>query len=355
MPHSIGGSSHSGGSHSSSHSSHSSHSSGGSGGSGSSKRTSSQPFAGSKRYLYYEGSKPYFVYSNYDIRKRTDGNIFVWIIEFMFILLPFILTFSALAIKQINVPKKVDYFKNRSVEYVIEDNAGVIKDEKKLKKSLKEFYKETGVVPAVITVNNDAWNTNYKNLEKYAFDLYVNRFKDEYHLLIVYSEAVKDDGFNDWYCEEMAGDNTGRVITDRIGSDFNNALYKNLLQREKYSVDEAIAATFDEYTPKMMKVSLNNPFLFFGFLFVVMLLLAGSAMTLLYALHKDKVPEKYKKAVPCDLNAVYQGSCNFCGGLYIVGMHTECPHCGAALPPQNYVQDPQGNVIQIFSTQPPKT
>ena len=61
-----------------------------------------------------------------------------------------------------------------------------------------------------------------------------------------------------------------------------------------------------------------------------------------------KVPADYKKAVPCELKAVYQLSCNFCGGMYIVGMHTNCPHCGASIPPQNYIQDPQGNIVKIL-------
>jgi hypothetical protein len=61
-----------------------------------------------------------------------------------------------------------------------------------------------------------------------------------------------------------------------------------------------------------------------------------------------KVPDEYKNAIPCNLNAVYQESCNFCGGVYIIGIHTECPHCGGAIPPHHYVKDPQGNIIQIM-------
>ena len=60
MPHSGGGGSHSGGSHSSSHSS-----GGGSHSNGPSYRESSTPFAGSRTYIVYNNtSSPRVVYSN---------------------------------------------------------------------------------------------------------------------------------------------------------------------------------------------------------------------------------------------------------------------------------------------------
>ena len=61
-----------------------------------------------------------------------------------------------------------------------------------------------------------------------------------------------------------------------------------------------------------------------------------------------KVSEEFKNAQPCELTAVYEEPCNFCGGIFIVGMHTTCPHCGAALPAHHYIKDAQGNVVQIL-------
>lgn len=348
MPHSSGGSSHSGGSHHSSSSSSSSRSSGGSGGGGSSRRSSSQPFAGSKRYLYYKDSKPYFVYSNYDIRKKNLSMIASWIITFVMFFLPFLAGTAYCTFDAINFPEKIQYFKNKKVEYVIEDNLGIFENEKNLKRSMKDFYKETGIVPAVITVSNETWNNDYSNLEAYAYDVSVNRFPDEAHWLIIYSESIKDNGFNDWYCEGMQGDRTDPVITGPRGDEFTDSLYKRLLQRDKYSVDEAIAETFDQLTPKMMKVGLKNTAQFYVFLFMTVLLLAGSALTLGWSIHKTKVPEIYKNAQPCDLTAVYQEPCNYCGGVFIIGMHTECPHCGAAIPAHHYMKDANGNVVQIM-------
>ena len=261
---------------------------------------------------------------------------------------PFVIVGLLLMVKAYKVPKRIEYYKykDKAPEFVIEDNLGVFKNKSDLRKSMKNFYEVTGVVPAVITVSNDEWTEDYSSLEAYAYDVYVNRFPDEVHWLFVYSEAIKDNGFNDWYWEGMQGDNTDPVlITERVDA-FTESLQTRLLQRSKYSVDDAFAVTFDEYAPIMMKMTMDKGDFYLGLIvFIIMSFALG--MTILTSWPK-KVPENYRNAVPCELHVVYQLSCNFCGGVYIVGMHTSCPHCGAAIPPQNYVQDPQGNIVKIF-------
>ena len=145
----------------------------------------------------------------------------------------------------------------------------------------------------------------------------------------------------------MQGDRTDPVLTEERANKFTESLHKRLLQREKYSVDEAIAATFQEYTPQMMNIIMNK-ILFFSFL--VTLLIFGGILAYSQATSgtKTKVPEQYKKAQLVNLTAVYQEACNYCGGVYIVGMHTECPHCGAALPAHHYTKDANGNIVQIM-------
>ena len=351
MPHSSGGGSHSGGSHSS-HSSHSGggsrHSGGGSSSSGSSRRTSSTPFPGCKRYLYYKNDKPCLVYSNYDIRKSDKSTFIAAIIICAIVFLPFIILSAFFMVKAFSFPKKIEYskYKHKTPEFVIEDNLGVIENRSNLEKSMEEFYDTTGVVPAVITVTNDTWNQDYKSLEAYAYDVYVNRFPDEVHWLFVYSTAEKEDGFDDWYWEGMQGDNTDPVLTTERVDAFTESLNTRLLQRSKYSVDDAFAITFDEYRPVMMKMQVNKKNIILGsVMFITMSAVAGLTIA---TSKPHKVPDDYKKAVPCELKAVYQASCNFCGGMYIVGMHTGCPHCGAAIPPQSYIQDPQGNIVKIL-------
>ena len=351
MPHSSGGGSHSGGSHSS-HSSHSGggsrHSGGGSSSSGSSRRTSSTPFPGCRRYLYYKDDKPCLVYSNYDIRKGDTFQFVLGLIIFGLMFVPFIILGIVFMFHAFSFPKKIEYskYKRKAPEFVIEDNLGVFENEAKLEKSMSDFYDTTGVVPAVITVTNDTWKEDYASLEAYAYDEYVNRFPDEVHWLFVYSSAEKDNGFDDWYWEGMQGDDTDPVlISDRVNA-FNEDLNTRLLQRSKYSVDDAFAITFDEYAPIMMKMTFKPKILFGGICLAV--IMGAFYFSVAWYLKPKKVPEEYKKAVPCELKAVYQASCNFCGGMYVVGMHTGCPHCGAAIPPQNYIQDPQGNIVKIL-------
>ncbi len=350
MPHSSGGGSHSSGSHSGgSHSSHSSRSSGGSSsGYHSNRRTSSTPFKGAKRYIYYKDNKPHLIYSNYDIRKKDYGSVLAtWIICGV-IFGPYVIIGIIMMITAFYKPERIEYskYRNSDPEFIIEDNLGIFENEKKLRRSMESFYDTTGIVPAVITVSNDEWNEDYTTLEAYAYDVYVQRFPDEVHWLIVYSENVKDNGFNDWYWEGMQGDRTDPVLTEERAGEFTEDLHDKLMKRNKYSVDDAIALTLDEHAPKMMSLSYDRSDMILGAVLFVMM---SSVLFIVFMTTRPrKVPEDYKNAVPCELNVVYQASCNFCGGMYVVGMHTGCPHCGASIPPQNYIQDPQGNIVKIL-------
>ena len=350
MPHSSGGGSHSGGSHSHSSSSHrsSSRHSGGGSSSSSRRRTSSTPFPGCRRYLYYRDNKPCLVYSNYDVRKPEMGSFIVSIIICVFMFLPMAIASLFVIAKAFTVPNRIEYskYKNKTPEFVIEDNLGVLEDEANLERAMKDFYDETGVIPAVITISNDTWKEDYNSLEAYAYDVSLNRFPDEYHWLIVYSSAEKDNGFDDWHWEGMQGNYTDPILTPERTDDFTESLQVRLTQRSKYSVDDAIAATLDEYRPVMMKMVVNKSRLLGGILLIAMSILF--IVPTLLTNKPKKVPDYYKNAVPCELKEVYQLSCNFCGGMYVVGMHNSCPHCGASIPPQNYIQDPQGNIVKIL-------
>ncbi len=252
--------------------------------------------------------------------------------------------------QSVNVPKKLTYFEDRDKrpEYVIEDDLDVLEDEKALKKSMKEFYETTGIVPAVITVENSEWKADYSNMEQYAYDQYVNRFHSaEVYVLIVYSSETKDDGFDDWHYEIMLGDDTEHIFTDKRTREFNEALNKRFLERSKYSVDDAIAKTLDEYRPKVMKTSFD-PVSIIIWVIVFFVFAACGVPFLIVGLKPEKIPEEYKTAQPCDLTVVYQEACNYCGGVYIIGMHTSCPYCGAAITPHQYVKDEQGNVVQLI-------
>lgn len=321
MPHSGGGGSHGGGSHSSG-GSHS-HSSGGSGGS-SRYRTSSSYFPGARTYVYYRNRSPVFVYSNGNLKQAS-------IVRYLLLLfyLPFIFAILSMLITSVHLPKKLHG--TEGYDIVIEDNAGILKSTNDLHTKMQEFKDKTGVTPAVITVNNEDWQTYYSSMEQYAYDLYVNRFEDETRFLIVYSEPiVVDDNFNDWHYELMEGDDTYHILTDSCNDIINEKLYKYFTAASKYTTDEAISKTFAELTPNIMRLSVAWETVFIGL-----------GMAAFIAVHmffmvffKPKQPYKTKELteVPGNTDATPRTQpCEYCGGLYVPGIHLKCPHCGASI------------------------
>lgn len=137
------------------------------------------------------------------------------------------------------------------------------------------------------------------------------------------------------------------ILTEKRADAFTISLHKRLLDRDTYSVDAAIALTLDEYRSQMMTPYVNPKPLTFA---VVLLSMFGFIAWYIFAVayKTPKVSEEFKKAQPCELTTVYQEPCNYCGGIFIIGMHTTCPHCGAALPAHHYIKDEQGNVVQIL-------
>ncbi len=333
MPHSSGGGSHGGGSHSS-HSSH--YSSSG----GSSRRTSHSSFSGSKRYVYFAKGKPVFVYSNYDItqtQSQRGGKIGTVLVSVLMIGVLFAMMPSFV------IPKKLDVTSYTS-SIVISDTIDVIDDEDAVMDSLKRFQDKTGITPAVITVNNEYWQGNYSSLENYAYDLYVNAFKDEKHWLIVYSEpeAGTSGDFVDWYWEGMQGDDTDRILNDRNNNLFRETFHKCLIDNS-ISVDDALITSFDTLTPVSMKMYFPLPILLFDILYVGILVL-GTLKTVF-----SNTSKHYSQAVECPETFVDQEACEYCGGIYIVGLNTSCPHCGAPVKPHDYTVDGNGNITNIIN------
>lgn len=318
MPHSSGGGSHSGGSHGGSHHS-SSHGSRGR----SFNRVSNSKFPGAKRYLYYRNNAPVFIYSNYDIsdsKNRVSSFIsFFLYIVILILVLGFIPGLG-------HFPGKIDISKYNS-SIMISDTANVIDDEDTLIKSLLAFQDKTGITPCIITVHNEYWMNNYTDLEQYAYELYVEAFDDEKHWLIVYSEpANPNPDFNDWYWEGMQGDDTDKILTYKETGLFNNELQKGLTNKN-YSVGEAISEAFDELTPVAMKKYIPfrrmiYPIVFAGFL--LFMAIRSSSF------HPFK-GKYFEKAVECPETFVDQEKCEYCGGIYVVGMSDVCPNCAAPL------------------------
>ena len=319
MPHSAGGGSHGGGFHGGSH---------GGGGGGSSSRVRRSSFKGATRYVYYKNRKPVIVYSNYDITKPGSLAVSILLGIYFLILAGVCFFIPGFAVyKSITIPKKLTIFTEPDI--LIEDNVGVIKDKDGLYDSLERFYDETGIMPAVLTVSRSDWKL-YNSLEHYAYYAYLDRFDDESHWLIVYSVKIKDDGFVDWYWEGMQGNDTDNIITVKKAEAFTKNLQKYLLQSDDYTVDGAIAKAFDELTPVVMNTEYDSAMIIANLLAFTPIALMFLVMALKNLDHrKDKY---YRQAMVCKMDVVEQKKCEYCGGIYIKGMHTTCPHCAAEIP-----------------------
>ena len=358
MPHSSGGGSHGGGSHGGGGSSHrSSHSSGGghSGGGGASlsnTRVSNHRYRGCATYCYYENNKPHYIYSSYGAKKPAPAiEIVQRIILWLFIVVLMIGGLGgALIWVSFKTPKKISppYKK----EIIIDDRADLISssEEDTLMDTLEVFYDKTGIVPAVVTVNNDYWieGENKKDFTKVAYNEYLAMFKDEKHWLIMYSQPKEPDpDFNDWYWEGMQGDNTDNILTKDKTREFTDDLHKKFLQTKKYTVGGAINSAFEELNGYVMNTQINPVPLCFG-----IIILACCVPLTIYVLdiHPFK-KAKLKKAffVNTPGNSVpLEAQCDYCGGTYVIGAHLACPFCYAPITPHDLAVDASGNVTKIL-------
>lgn len=213
-----------------------------------------------------------------------------------------------------------------------ETTPNVLGNTAELRNSLVAFYNRTGISPAVITVENSDWQGVYSDLENYAYDLYVNHFADESHWLIVYSTPdgySSSDGFEDWYWEGMQGNDTDDVLTKSVTNSFNDELQKNLTARTRYTVSSAISTSFDDLTPTVMKSKVNWTMLFTSIAILAFVCLHACLM-----IGINPKARKYAKAKPCS-DAAQEKACEYCGYTYVVDTCTECPHCGAPIPPED--------------------
>ena len=336
MPHSSGGGSHGGGSHHSSSHSSSHRSSGG----GSSRiRTSRTYFPGARKFVYYTDGVPNYVYSDTDLSKGPSKLRFLLLIVYI----PFVLSAIVMIGTSFGIPAKlrVDY----NSQIIIQDDAHLLGDTTKLNSALEDFFNTTGIAPAVMTVYNSDWQDNYTNLEKYAYELYVNKFYDEKHWLIVYSQPEDpDDEFNNWYWEGMQGDDTDSIITSSVAYDFTDDLHKRLLIKGT-SVNDAITDSFNALTPTVMKFRFEGETFGIG-LFMLLFVCIHAFFMVFFRPNANK----YKGAVEVSMGAndipfaqtpahsvtMKQASCEYCGGVYTVGSCNVCPHCGAPIQPQDY-------------------
>ena len=208
----------------------------------------------------------------------------------------------------------------------IEDNIGCVQDEAALRNTMESFLDETGITLSLITDTNDAWEDYYNSMEYYAYDMYVQRFPDESHWLIVYTTDNGKD-FDDWHFEGMQGDDTDIILPEQITNIFNQSMTKYLMQG--YSVDRALTKSLaDIRAEKLMDIRFDK---------------TGAAVitviTLFLVIHicitiRDP-NKKYRKYTMIPDEVKKEDYCEYCGSAYWPGTVLECPNCGAPLKRHN--------------------
>ena len=329
MPHSSGGGSHGGGSFSGGHSF--------SGGSGSRSspsypRISRTYHTGYHRYVIYHDSRPDYFYSRSPITQKDTkpnlaGPIFMLVIAF--VILGIFLAASY------QTPRKLALTYDTAVH--VSDRAGVLaaQDEALLTDVFTRFRDETGITPAFLAVPPSEWKGRYTSFSNFAYDAYVNLFSDESHWLICYAGDPSKD-FDDWVWEGMQGDSTDGILTEQVTDRFTKGVQKYLTARTRYSVGQAVSQGMEDILPGLMKPGfrfdsgdLGGMLLGFGFFFL------SGLITLISALGQARQAKDKIGAVRCptDQGQVLEDTCEYCGGVYVHGLHIQCPHCGAAVKP----------------------
>lgn len=330
MPHSSGGGSHGGGHHGGHHGgSHRSGRSSGGGGSsfGTGHYVSSTHFTGSRRYVRYREHKAEYIYTNYDITDKTYKRckkIFFVMLGVILVVMAILLAMSCMPPKKMNVDNG---------KPGIEDTMDLFTDAEELEmmEVLESFKEKTGITPYVMTVANEDWERYYLfNMERYAYEQYVKRFKDEAHWLVMYSEPrdAAESFFNDWRWEGMQGDDTDPIITRAIADKHTQTLHKYLLANTRYTVAEAITESFREIMPDLMKGGVSElTYSELGVMALVLFLL----WIFWYAVIVPMKPydSYYADYVECPYFEAREIVCDYCQGVYVRGTVTSCPHCGA--------------------------
>ncbi len=316
MPHSSGGGSHSGGS--SGGSSHSSSGGSHSGGARTSYPVYDTYHKGTHRYVYYRRGRPHYYYS----QAKASSSSLGFLIFFLLVWMVFSIPFWVVAIR-IPSQVKTDY----DTRIIIQDNASLFtaEDQERLYQQFKEFQNITGVTPAVVTTTNDQWEDYYNSISQYAYDVYINMFDDEKHWLVIYS-TDNNEIFEDWYWEGMIGDDTGSAIGSDSESILTESIQKYLTARSRYTIAQAIAEGFSDVAQVTMKPHIQWTMVLFLLIFDILPMVTAGPELVNCFKHFGM-----DNAVRCptDTGALKEDTCEYCGGVYIHGLHVSCPHCGA--------------------------
>ena len=145
--------------------------------------------------------------------------------------------------------------------------------------------------------------------------------------------------WEDWYYEGMQGDNTSSIITTSIGEKFTDRVVDNLTARSKMSIADSFIDSFDYIESN----GLMGKDASYDLIVVSIILLAFSVYTFYGSVVEPYVQyNKNKDYIECPKGKPIEDTCDFCGGVYVIGSVNSCPHCGAILP----AHDSEGKRIE---------
>ena len=334
MPHSGGGGSHGGGSHGGSHS----------GGGSSRPRISNTYFNGSNRYVYYLNNRPHYYYAMRPY-KAKEGAAFLLAFGIIWLLFS-VLIIAAMVTYDGGGKLQLPY----DSEIVIDDEAHMIDDDDRLVYYLKEFQEKSGVTVGVVTRKSaDAYIGD--TCEVQSYNCYVKMWADERHWLIYYVGDRKDRS-DDWEWNLMCGDECVRVLSYNEEDKFTKNFHRYLVDSNRYTFDNAVIkalSALEVDTGKQFiyregvtvngedaggaRVSVFPAFLMFVLPGVIMIICGIVKLVRKPSQEQIAKENAYKTATAT--GGVQEDTCEYCGGVYVVGTVISCPHCGAPIVAHN--------------------
>ncbi len=225
---------------------------------------STRPFAGATRYSYINRHGVICVFYSMGKPKRMNSTASL-IVTGVIILIGLII--AGFTIRSI-IPKKIPAYLCDKTEINYIDNAGIV-DKDAIDTAFNNFYEQTGIQPFLYTLKAEDFPSKYSSitkdtLEDYAYNLYLSKFKDEGHWLLVFVDFGDKSPYFGWV--DMAGDNTRNIISDSFFKKFQNDMQVKLNTQSKLdspayskaiaeSVDNTLTYAFNYTGEKIMQIS----------------------------------------------------------------------------------------------------
>ena len=283
-----------------------------------STRTSTRPFDNALMYIFYTRSgRARVLYSNAAPGSIGKGNPFIFVILGVFLLLPIIIALAS----GFNNPVKLKNTETLAIS--IEDNANIlsIEDESVLTNEFISFKNTTGIPVSILT----EYSTNVGDLEDYAYNAYIKRFKDESHWLLVFT-IDSDNNLKSIAMEGMQGNDTDGILTEMVGRRFTKEI-KNSIYKENEGLKDAIIDGFNLINPTIMEKRFDIPFEMIIFMVVWEIVVIFSTIITIVGLVNNKHLKNAYKGSPTMKKLL----CPNCMNPYYEGTVTRCPKCGESL------------------------